>query len=149
MNKKLFINKVKQEINDKYNKVCNKKGIENKYIINYESRLKDIKEIKDFKRDVLRIEEIMIRDPIEDDLKVNCLEVPEIVYECLIVKSTNNNKYYKLSFTDFKEEYLKDIIENKDFIINNKRKHYYILDIKNKIEYDYETDIIDYNVILN
>ena len=162
MNKTKFINKVKEEINEKYNKVCNKKELEKnykiKYIDNYmnkESKLNDLKEMKDFKNDVLKIENIMIREPIEDDIyreiddnfNVICLEVPEVVYECLIVKSKNDNKYYKLSLTDFKEEYLKEMIKNKDLIMNNKRKHYYIIDIKDN-EYDYN-DNINYKVILN
>lgn len=164
MNKTKFINKVKEEINEKYNKVCNKKELEKKYKIKYidnymnkESKLNDLKEMKDFKNDVLKIENIMIRNPIEDDIykeiddnfNVICLEVPEVVYECLIIKSTNDNKYYKLSLTDFKEEYLKEMIKNKDLIMNNKRKHYYIIDIKDNIEYDAESDMINYKVILN
>lgn len=143
MSKKVFINKVIEEVNEKYKQTIIKNKIVEGYKMNLKSRLINIKDIKDFKGDVLRIEEIIIRNPRYYDVDDNKM-LPKDIYECLIVKSTNDNKYYKLSFKDFKEEYLKEIIENKDKIINNKRKHYYIYDIKNN-----ESDDIDYKVDMN
>lgn len=155
MSKRLtnYKNKVINEVNELYpNVVCRythedkKIDLWGERITNKKSKLKNLKKLKDFVGDILKIEDIIIRRPVEDDIyiKRNIKKAPYCVYECFIVKSIKENKYYTLDINS---------LNSKDFeyITLTKEPVFYIYDITNKtyeIKNDENKDIekdVDYD----
>ena len=137
MSKRLtnYTNKILNEVNITYSDVISPEKARKRNIsyvydrrINYESRLNSVKRLKYFVGDILRIEDIIMRRPIEGDEydKNGELYIPFCVYECVIVKSIRENKYYALNI-DFLT--IKDI----EYIINSPRNSIYIYDITNHL----------------
>ena len=153
MSKRLtnYKNKVINEVNELYPDVVSRynhkdKGVEiwGEYKINKNSKLKNLKTLKDFIGDILKIEDIIIRRPVEDDIyiKRNIKRVPGCVYECVIVKSIKENKYYTLDINSLNE----NEIERLSYI---KGPIFYIFDISKKSYEIKEDEDIDDDVDLN
>ena len=159
MSKRLtnYKNKVINEVNELYPDVIHRgnykeKGVESwdrcEYIINKNSKLNNLKSFKNFVGDILKIEDIIIRRPIEEDIYIDDRKekcVPYCVYECVIVKSIKDNKYYTLNIDCFKEEEITNIsyqikryLSNQICLDQYKDKNitkpeYYIYDITNHL----------------
>lgn len=169
MSKRLtnYKNKVINEVNELYPDIINDKekggdycmGGLNQRVINKKSKLKNLKELKFFVGDILKIEDIIIRRPVEDDIYIDDVIgkiVPYYIYECVIVKSIKENKYYTLNIDCLKQEEIKYIVnEIEGYLISkNKNKNtikpdFYIYDITNhlyllKLYKDMENDV-DFN----
>ena len=169
MSKRLtnYKNKIINEVNELYPDIINDKekggdycmGGLNQRVINKKSKLKNLKELKFFVGDILKIEDIIIRRPVEDDIYIDDVIgkiVPYYIYECVIVKSIRENKYYTLNIDCLKQEEIKYIVnEIEGYLISkNKNKNtikpdFYIYDITNhlyllKLYKDMENDV-DFN----
>ena len=170
MSKKLINYKIKviDEVNELYPDVVNddnykEKGGDymgglNQRVINKKSKLKNLKELKFFVGDILKIEDIIIRRPVEDDIYIDDVIgkiVPYYIYECVIVKSIRENKYYTLNIDCLKQgEIIYIVNEIHSYLINKKKKNttkpdFYIYDITNhlyllKLYKDMDNDV-DFN----
>lgn len=146
-----YKNKIINEVNELYPDVICRynhrdKGVESfaEYKINKNSKLKNLKKINDFVGDILKIEDIIIRRPVEEDIyiKRNIKRVPGCVYECVIVKSIKENKYYILDINSLNE----NEINRMSF---TKEPNFYIIDISDKSYEIKEDEYIDDDVDLN
>lgn len=153
MSKRLtnYKNKVIKEVNELYPDVVSRYNFRDKgvgsfeeYKINKNSKLKNLKKVKDFVGDILKIEDIIIRRPVEEDIyiKRNIKRVPGCVYECVIVKSIKENKYYILDINSLNENEINRMSFTKEPI-------FYIFDISDKSYEIKEDEYIDDDVDLN
>lgn len=159
MSKRLtnYKNKIINEVNELYPDVIHRnnykeKGVESwggrDYITNKNSKLNNLKSLKYFVGDILKIEDIIIRRPVEEDIindERNEKWVPYCVYECVIVKSMKENKYYTLNIDCLKKEEIEKIIREIHGYLNNQiclnqykdnnntKPEYYIYDITNHL----------------
>ena len=148
-----YKNKVINEINELYPDVVGRYNHKNKGVeiwggiknINKNSKLKNLKKLNDFVGDIIKIEDIIIRRPVEDDIftdEYKRVSVPYCVYECAIVKSIKENKYYTLDI-----EFITEKEINK--IESIKKPIFYIFDITNNSYKFKDDEDIDYDVDYN
>ena len=154
MSKRLtnYKNIVINEINELYPDVIGRYNYKDKEVdgcgvnkINRNSKLKNLRKLSEFVGDILKIEDIIIRRPVKDDIYIDeykRVSVPYCVYECAIVKSIKENKYYTLDI-----EFIKD--KEINIIEDIKKPIFYIFDITNNSYKFKDDEDIDYDVDYN